>query len=237
MKQSKLKSLFLNKEQKKKLFIFLYIYINLQFTKNMKIGIMADSHGNYKSIASALKIFNNKDCYSIYHLGDICDSSIPETVDKCLNILKKQNIYAVKGNNDHIIAINHANRNDTCISQTSLDFLLNLPQSIEHKKEIFTHSLPFEKELGASSMSRGMGENEINHIFIRYSNHIIFRGHSHTPEIICKNSKSFFLKTVVPDTTINLSDIQPCIITCGATINGCCMIFDRDKTEITFLAC
>ena len=204
----------------------------------MKIGIMADSHGDYRSIASAIEIFNNTNCRMFYHLGDICDSAIPETVNRCLNILTKQKtIYAVKGNNDHIIAINHADRNNTCISQKSLNFLLNLPQSMEHKKEIYTHSLPFEKELGASGMSRGMGKNEIEHIFTRYPKHIIFRGHSHTPEIIWKNSKNIFKKNLVPFTTINISDKQPCIITCGATINGYCMVFDRDKTEITCLAC
>jgi len=48
-----------------------------------QIGIMSDSHGKPAKIISALDLFKAGNCRPIFHLGDICDSTHPETAEDC----------------------------------------------------------------------------------------------------------------------------------------------------------
>jgi predicted phosphodiesterase len=74
--------------------------------KREKIGIMADSHGRPEAIAAGAVYLKRKGCTALFHLGDICDSTMPGTADDCVAQVKKYGIGAVKGNNDHTLAAN-----------------------------------------------------------------------------------------------------------------------------------
>ena len=71
------------------------------------IGIMADSHGQAETIAAALGALKSIDCRFIYHLGDICDSTHPETAEACLSLLRDPRVIIIKGNNDQALVANH----------------------------------------------------------------------------------------------------------------------------------
>ena len=61
------------------------------------VGIIADSHGCPETIAAALTILEGKGCRRIFHLGDICDSSHPETADACIELVRAHRVSAILG--------------------------------------------------------------------------------------------------------------------------------------------
>jgi hypothetical protein len=56
--------------------------------KREKIGIMADSHGRPEAIAAGAVYLKRKGCTALFHLGDICDSTMPGTADDCVAQVK-----------------------------------------------------------------------------------------------------------------------------------------------------
>jgi len=198
-------------------------------TDNIRIGIMADSHGKPDTIAAAVALFKSKDCNYMYHLGDICDSGYPETVESCVSILKTNNITALKGNNDHAISANHSGEE---ISEETIGYLSALPLVAEYGDALFTHSLPFAETLGLSCMIRGMGRDEAALFFKKHPEKILFRGHGHSPEIISKESGEIVVRSMFPGENTELSDRLPCIITCGSLTAGFCMIWKPDEKSV-----
>ena len=60
------------------------------------IGIMADSHGQPETIVAALGVLVDRDCRPVYHLGDVCDSTHPETAEACLGSLRDPRVIIIK---------------------------------------------------------------------------------------------------------------------------------------------
>ncbi|MCP4667565.1 MAG: hypothetical protein GY849_14505, partial [Deltaproteobacteria bacterium] len=112
-----------------------------------KVGIMADSHGQAETIVAAIAFLSAMDCRPMYHLGDICDSLHPETTEACLLPLRESMVTAIKGNNDHAIVANQVGMEQESVPKKALAFLSNLPLMAQYKNAMFTHSLPFEREL------------------------------------------------------------------------------------------
>ena len=198
-----------------------------------KIGIMADSHGQAERIANALTLFEEHSCEAIYHLGDICDSAHPETADHCVSLLRRDNIFGIKGNNDHQVVVNHEGRQNTHLAATTIEYLKQLPLTRELGHSIMTHSLPFVKERGLSSMIGVLGQSEAALFFRSYPHRILFRGHSHCPEILRQHKHTVEIGKISAGETIQLADIQPCIITCGALDQGFMMIWEPGKQALT----
>ena len=198
-----------------------------------KIGIMADSHGQAESIANALTLFKEQDCEAIYHLGDICDSAHPETADHCVSLLHQNNIFGIKGNNDHQVVVNHEDRQNTPLASTTIEYLKQLPLTRDLEHSIMAHSLPFVKERGLSSMIGVLGQSEAALFFQTYPHKILFRGHSHCPEILRQHKQPVEISKILAGETIQLADIQPCIITCGALDQGFMMIWEPGKQALT----
>jgi putative phosphoesterase len=59
----------------------------------MKIGLISDTHDNFRNIESAVKIFNNKNISYVIHAGDI---TTPEAVEAFAGV----KLIGVLGNND-----------------------------------------------------------------------------------------------------------------------------------------
>ena len=193
---------------------------------------MADSHGQLENIANALALFEDHDCDAIYHLGDICDSAHPETADHCVSLLRQNNIFGIKGNNDHQVVVNHEGRQNTHPASTTIEYLKQLPLTRELGDTLMAHSLPFVKERGLSSMIGVLGQSEAALFFRTCPHKILFRGHSHCPEILRQQKQTVETSRILPDKTIQLADIKPCIITCGALDQGFMMIWDMGRQTI-----
>lgn len=201
-----------------------------------KVGIIADSHGQPQAIADAIDLLRQKGCEPIYHLGDVCDSFLPETSGGCVDLLLEEGVLTVKGNNDYAIVINHAGQEGTVVSGKTLEFLQALPLVLECEGAIFTHSLPFVEELGLSSMIGVMKEEWARRFFNQFPERILFRGHGHTPRIRWSDNDELLSEVLETDHTIDLANRIPCVVTCGALTHGLCMVWDTQGKELTCLS-
>jgi predicted phosphodiesterase len=193
--------------------------------RHSQIGIMADSHGDPDKINAALEFFKGRNCPYLFHLGDICDSTNPATADKCLNPLQKFEVLAIRGNNDHLIEVNQRNQSQSVVSPQSLEFLRKLPLVRKYENAVFAHSLPFARELGLSAMVGRMGERELDLFFSLFPQHILFRGHSHTPEVVFNQNDQPLSRMLQPGQHFDLPDDSSCVVNCGALTRNLCLIW------------
>jgi len=200
------------------------------------IGIMADSHGQSDTICAALAVFDELGCGSIYHLGDVCDSAHPETANACVQILQDRQVKTIKGNNDQVMVANHRNRKNSPVSREVLETLRNFELAKYHPEAMFIHSLPFIEELGLSSLIGSMGPVEIRRFCREYPGQILFRGHSHTPEITWLEGQSVVAESLPAGVRYSLAEKIPCVVTCGALTRGLCMIWNPADNYIESLS-
>lgn len=193
-----------------------------------RIGIMADSHGIPGVIEDAVHFFNEQKCDHIYHLGDICDSGYPEDSDACVEILKASHVTAVKGNNDHIVHLNHKDQAGGIVSKSTLEYLDGLSQVTTYRNAFFSHSLPFVEELGLVGMIWDMSIASAFKFIYEYPGGILFRGHSHSPEIKYLEGSRIKNEKIDSGQKVPLSKFMPCIVTCGALMSKLCMIWEPE---------
>jgi predicted phosphodiesterase len=199
------------------------------------VGIIADSHGEPEAIAAALAFLRGRKCRRIYHLGDICDSSSPDTAETCVRLLQENGVIAVKGNNDHAVVANQLGRNRASISQTTYAYLQDLPSVAEYQGAFFTHSRPFVRKLGLSSMIGEMSKNEAGRFFKTSPRGILFRGHGHSPAIIWQDDHHVVSQILTQGQKVDLSERLPCVVTCGALTEGHCMVWQPENQHLTCL--
>ena len=193
---------------------------------------MADSHGKSETILAALAALEKLNCRFIYHLGDVCDSNRPETVETCLRPLQEHQVITIKGNNDHAIVANHLGRRDAPVSHALQKYIRNLPLIKYHGDAVLTHSLPFADRLGLACMIGTMGDREARLTFKQFSHHIIFRGHSHLPEILRLRGSRIESSSPAVGAKIYLAGKLPCVVTCGALTRGLYMIWNPEEKYI-----
>ena len=196
------------------------------------IGIMADSHGQIETIHAALAVFDELGCESIYHLGDVCDSAHPESANACIQVLENRQVHVVKGNNDQMIVANHYDRETSAVSKEVLETLRNLDLAKHHREALFIHSRPFIQELGLSSLIGAMGAKEIRRYCREFPDKILFRGHSHNPEIAWMEGQQVKVESLAPGAGVVIAKRIPCVVTCGALMRGLCMTWEPDENYI-----
>lgn len=187
---------------------------------------MADSHGQPDTIKSALAALSNLACGAVYHLGDVCDSAHPETAEACLRPLQEQHVIMIKGNNDHAILASNSDRQCPFAAPEVWRYLQAAPLIQFYQNAVFTHSLPFADTLGLSSMIGTLGKNEALRSFDDFPHHIIFRGHSHSPEIVRPRGREITSHSLVPGQWIDLAGKMPAVVTCGALTRGLYMVWN-----------
>jgi predicted phosphodiesterase len=200
------------------------------------IGIMADSHGRPDTIAAALAALSHLACRTVYHLGDVCDSAHPETAEACLRLLLEQQVITIKGNNDHAIIANNIDRQCPFASPKVWRYLQAAPLIQFYQNAVFTHSLPFAATLGLSSMIGTLGKNEALRTFNEFPHHIIFRGHSHSPEIVQPLGRGVASHSLGPGEKIDLAGRIPSVVTCGALTQGLYMVWSPADNSIQSLS-
>ena len=194
---------------------------------------MADSHGDPEAIAAAAGFLKCSACRTLYHLGDICDSNEWKTADDCVDRVRHYGIIAVKGNNDHTLAADARGRRGGGIRRQTIVFLENLPLVRHVCDATLVHSRPFIDRLGLSAMIGTMGRREADEYFNDYPGGVLFRGHSHQPEIITRSKTEIRFSPLAAGQTIDLARQRPCIVTCGALTKGFVMIWDPGRRRLT----
>ncbi|MBI5846297.1 MAG: metallophosphoesterase family protein [Deltaproteobacteria bacterium] len=204
---------------------------------NRLVGIMADSHGDASAIEGAIGALSSLGCQSLVHLGDVCDSSRPESADRCVSILRENGVSTVKGNNDHMVVANRDGLDLGDVSPETVAWLKALPLKIRIDGAAFVHSLPFVRELGLSAMVRGMGKKEMAfYLGFPHRERLLFRGHNHDPCVVCMEDGRLSDRVPAPGQKIELRPGLAFIVTCGALINGLCMVWDQDRHAVTSLS-
>jgi predicted phosphodiesterase len=200
-----------------------------------KVGIVADSHGQPGTIKAALALLRKEHCQQIVHLGDICDSYQPETVEACVRLIQDNGVVAIKGNNDHMIVVNHQSQPPTNISKKTVSFLQGLPLVLEFQDVIYTHSLPFSKDLGLPCMIWAMEDAEVKRFFLEFPRRILFRGHSHAPLVTWEKDREIISQPISVGQNLDLTDRLPCVVTCGALTRGFCMVWNPESMNLVCL--
>lgn len=198
-----------------------------------KTGIMADSHGDAGAIEAAARFLKKLGCGPLFHLGDICDSLRPETAGPCVERVRARNIRAVKGNNDHILALNMKGRLRPGEPPGVVEYLNALPQTLTFHHAVFCHSLPFEREMGASAMTGILGPGEAARFFKRRPGAILFRGHSHAPGVLFQKDGVVREKSISQGRETDLKEKIPCVVTCGALSQGLCMVWHPGENRLS----
>ena len=67
----------------------------------MKIAFISDIHGNYSALSAVFKNIKKLKIEKVYCLGDIVNYYYEP--DKCINLLKKNNVECIKGNHEKIL--------------------------------------------------------------------------------------------------------------------------------------
>ena len=199
------------------------------------VGIIADSHGLPEKIRAALEFLADRGCSYLIHLGDICDSTRPQTAQACVRPLQNWAVDGIRGNNDHQIVVNHDGQCHSAVPPDVLDFLKKLPLVREYQNAVFTHSLPFAGELGLSSMVGVMGNLQLHQFFRTYPQGLLFRGHSHSPYVHFAKNNQVISQKLHAHQKIELSDRLPCAVTCGALTRGYCMMWTPGRHLIECL--
>lgn len=198
------------------------------------IGIMADSHGDPEAIGKGALFLKQRGCTAIYHLGDICDTTLFQTADACVAQMSNHGIFAVKGNNDHTLVIDARGRPGCGLRRNTLTFLENLPLSLTVGQATLVHSRPFVRRLGLSAMIGMIGQHEARDYFRKHPAGLLLRGHSHKPEMINQKGNEIRFSSLFTGQVIDLRKQRPCIVTSGALAAGLVMIWE---TESDRLAC
>lgn len=199
------------------------------------VGIMADSHGDPDSIAAGADYLARHGCTAIYHLGDICDTNRWPTADRCVSLIKRRGILAVRGNNDHSLAADAKGRKSEYLRGETIAFLENLPLRLSVEGATLVHSQPFIRRLGLSAMIGVMGRHEAERYFRESPRGLLFRGHSHRPEIIYRSKSQIRFAPMIAGATIHLDEYRPCIVTCGALSSNFILVWKPGKNRLTLL--
>ncbi|MBW1990262.1 MAG: metallophosphoesterase family protein [Deltaproteobacteria bacterium] len=195
---------------------------------------MADSHGDEKALAAAIRLLRDKRCATLVHLGDVCDSSLPETADACVDLVRGARVLCVRGNNDHLLLASRHGAAAGLVSEASFDFLEGLSPAREVAGAVMAHSLPFVGRMGLSAMVRDMGDAECALFFSEQPQGLVFRGHSHAPRVVRPGKGGLSRVPLAPGSPVRL--LRPAVVTCGALTRGTCLVWEPETGLLLPLA-
>lgn len=201
--------------------------------KPQRWGLLSDSHGNLTATEKAIDILSSKNCETIIHLGDFCDTSRREYLEDILRLFQEKGIVAVKGNNDYLIELalhNDAGR-EYADPKGMYKFLKDVPMKIIKNDFCFAHSFPFDY-LRAFYEPIDIGSTErASLLFGQMPYRILFCGHSHTPIYFCLKNRDDVLRQEIPlGEKLLLEPTHRYIFVVGSVDQGECAVFDAETS-------
>jgi len=208
--------------------------MNLTQPLPRRIGLMADSHDQLEALRGAIRALKNRGVSSLIHLGDICDSLRPDLLEDSIHLLQKNNIFAIKGNNDFTLEKTlQTHRGETSKGLAEhIAFLQALPLKIAWDGICFCHALPFDHHR-AIYEPVDMGSNERAEDIFNFTSHrILFCGHSHRSVLFRWNRGKTERETIPMDNPTRLDPGDRYIFVAGSVIEGECAIFDTKEWSL-----
>ena len=197
-----------------------------------RIGLMADSHGDAALIANAAAVLRSRGCAMCIHLGDVVDTTRPDTVEACLQALEAGQIKAVRGNNEHTLLLNRS----AWLGREAMDAIGAMPFGRRIGSALLVHSLPFEDALGVRCLFEDMDVVQLRRFFARYPETLLFRGHRHQSEIVRLREASLVRRSMAEGCPVPLAARQAAVITCGALADGLCLVWDRRQETVELVS-
>ena len=161
----------------------------------MKYAIISDIHGNLEALESVLAEIDRREVDSILCLGDVVGYG--PNPNECVELVRARADAILAGNHDHApigrIDITYFNQwarsaiewTRKELSESSIEFLLNLPLSLERDGFTIVHSTPLEPAEWNYIITIGDAVKN----FPEFRNQVCFVGHSHVPMVIALNEQ------------------------------------------------
>ena len=169
----------------------------------MKIAFISDIHGNYSALLAVFKKIQKLKVDKIYCLGDIVNYYYEP--NKCIDLLKKNNVECIKGNHEKILFESLKNEtkynkylrlygksikiNFNKLKNNHLEYLksLNFQKkiTINGKKFLLAHGAPWKNDFYLYPNTKKKWFDKIS----KYKYDFIILGHTHIPMNITLNNK------------------------------------------------
>jgi predicted phosphodiesterase len=198
--------------------------------KPKRIGIIADSHGNLKATAEAIRLLQGQGARILVHLGDFCDSVRHDSAPAMIDLLRENNVLAVKGNNDFLVEnmLADARRIPEAEGVKAWAYLRDVPVVRARGDIRFAHSLPFETlRAFYEPIDRG-NTQRAEELFDEADFRILFCGHSHLPVLFRKAGDHVTREAVPTERPMVLRGAERYIFVAGAAADGECVLYDEE---------
>ena len=162
----------------------------------MKYAIISDIHGNLEALESVLAEIEKEGVDSILCLGDVVGYG--PNPNECVDIIRERTEVTLAGNHDYApigkLDVSYFNLwarsaiewTADKLTQSSVDFLMDLPLKIDLDGFTIVHATPRNPE--EWDYINTIGDAALN--FPEFSSQICFIGHSHVPMAVHLNEKS-----------------------------------------------
>jgi putative phosphoesterase len=160
---------------------------------SVRVGIIADLHGDYQGFLKALEFFEQQGISQILCAGDIVDRG--SNADDIVRTFQARNIVCIGGNHDRTVVANQERWRETdkperlrelgrIVSDETIAYLESLPDTasltIAGKRILIGHGTPWSDVMTVFPDSR---QSTYSRILKEYGadNDIIILGHTHQP--------------------------------------------------------
>jgi putative phosphoesterase len=194
-----------------------------------RIGIIADSHGDLAATAEAIRLLKARGAQMLVHLGDFCDSLRPESAAAMVELLVRNEILAVKGNNDFFMENRLADerRPADAEGEKTASFLKAVPVVHARGAVRFAHSLPLDTFRAFYEPIDQGDTRRAEALFAEADFTILFCGHSHLP-ILFREEKGRVTREAIPaGRPLTLAPSARYIFVAGAAADGECALYDE----------
>jgi len=195
-----------------------------------RIGIIADSHGNREATEEAIRLLKGRSVDLLVHLGDFCDSIRHDRAAAMIDLLRENDVLAVKGNNDFFIEkmLADERRPAAAEGKKMLAFLRNVPVVRMLGDIRLAHSHPFDT-LRAFYEPIDLGNTlRAEELFNEADFRILFCGHSHLPILFRKENGLVTREPVPTGLPVTLQRTGRYIFIAGAAADGECALYDGE---------
>lgn len=198
-----------------------------------KIGLLADSHGNLRSIAKGVDRLNEFGVEAFIHLGDVFDSVENDNLYEIWETVIQHKFLTVKGNNDFQVENRLSNGYDFDISLLKknkiLSFIQNMPMRLVDNDICYTHSLPFDSIRSFYEPVDTGDTDRAAQLFAETSYKILFCGHSHSSVLFRCAAGQVTREPIYSEETVFFSSSERYIVIVGSSDNGECGVFDKGR--------
>jgi len=195
-----------------------------------RIGIIADSHGNREATAKTIRLLKGRGVDLLVHLGDFCDSVRHDRTAAMIDLLRENDVLAVKGNNDFLVEkmLADERRPVAAEGKKMLSFLRDVPVVRALGDIRLAHSLPFDTlRAFYEPIDRG-NTLRAEELFNEADFRILFCGHSHLPILFRKENGRVTREAIPAGLPVILQRTGRYIFIAGAATDGECALYDGE---------